>query len=62
MDSTTAKQMIKDKTINGNLHVLESANHNLFIDNPTGFTYIIVKDVFGPSEADKFLASKPTNK
>ncbi len=47
MDPTTTKKLISEKAINGTFHVLEKADHNLFLDNPKGLIEIIVKDVFG---------------
>jgi cardiolipin-specific phospholipase len=47
MDPTSTKQLIKDKKIDGTIYIVEKADHNLFLDNPTDLACKIILDLFG---------------
>ena len=45
MDPTTTRKLIEMKEINGSIHILEDADHNLFIDNPKGLNKLLVNEL-----------------
>lgn len=58
MDPTAAMLLLQNDLVKGTLHAVEDADHHIYMDNPTDFTYKMILDVYGPVKAQEFLRKK----